>query len=294
MRKTVVTLLLGLALAVAPAAPASALEREKVTLNPGDFIERKYPVIAGQNPTGEAQDVDTCRSAIYCDTIPLQINVPPSVPKDSNYIVQVRMFWETAKANGTTVNDLDMFIYNSDDEQLQKGATQSEPETINLAQPPAGLYHVTVVNYLGENSDGYRLQYKFLTDSSETPFELLDPENQGPQSGSSGGGDTDSPEETPTDLSDDPVEITGPPEVTIDTFSAPPDDAFDPDLFNDPPPTDSGGPGEFAIDPTEARATVDPANGLAVFLALVVLPLALAGGTGAYIWRRRSAMAFGS
>lgn len=286
MRKPIVAAIaVLLALGASGIRPADALLRDSITINPEDKIERDYPPLTGQNPTNNAQDSATCESALYCDTIPLDVKVPASLGANANYVIQITMTWETTKANGTTVNDVDLFLEDSTRSVLTKSATQNEPEVLTAPKLKQDRYYITVVNYLGDNP-GYHLMVRFLTDASNTS-ELLD--NQGPEA--SGPEATPEPSAPPIDHSNDPTTFIDTPPPSIATFEAGTDSAFDPSLFAAEPGTPTG-PG---FDPTQlagsqnARATVDPASGVAVFFALVVLPLALVGGTGAFIWRRRAA-----
>jgi hypothetical protein len=284
-RKTAAALLALGMLGAMGAPPAAALEREGVTLREDDFKKREYPAIVGQNPAGTRQGVDDCKAAVYCDAIPIDVVVAPGTPADANYVIQVRVFWDTPKANGTTVNDVDIFFKTADDEELQKSASQAEPESVNVPRLKSGRYYLVVVNYLGDNH-GYRVEFKYLSDSANNPFELLDERNQGPSQTSPPATTKDTP---PEDRSAETPFVFSPP-PSIAPFEAAPDDSFDPSLFDNSNDR-SGGPD---VDPTQfaggrpAGATVPPASGAAVFLSLIVLPLAVVGGGGAYVWRRRA------
>lgn len=287
MRKTLVAVAaVVLALGVGMARPATAVLRDSINLSPNDDIEREYPAISGQNPTNQAQDSATCETAVYCDTIPVNVNVPSDLPADANYVVQVTLTWETAKANGTTVNDVDLYFEDDQRQVVSKSASQNEPESLRAPKPKSGKYYIAVVNYVG-NNPGYTLRVQYLTDESNT-FELLDGGNQGPPPAGKKDADSSPP---PVDHSNDPTEFTEAPAPPIATFEAGVDSSFDPSLFDDNR-TRNGGPG---FDPNQLagsekiKSVVPPASGVAVFISLVVLPLLIVGGAGAFIWRKRAA-----
>lgn len=288
MRKTFLAVVaVVLALGVGMVRPATALLRDSISLSPNDDVERQYPPIAGQNPTNQAQDSATCESAVYCDTIPVAVNVPSNLPADSNYVVQVTLTWETAKANGTTVNDVDLFFEDDQRQVVSKSASQNEPESLRVPKPKRGQYYIAVVNYVG-NNPGYTLRVQYLTDTTNT-FEVLDGGNQGPPP--AGSKDTSDKTPPPVDHSNDPTTFTDTSAPPIATFEAPTDSSFDPSLFTDQPKNPGGGgfdPSQLA-DSQNVKVTVPPASGVAVFISLVVLPLLVVGGAGAFIWRKRAA-----
>lgn len=286
MRKSIVGAVLALlVVAGVPAPPAHALKREAISLTPDTKVERSYPAIPGQNPTNQAQDSETCESSVYCDTIPLDIKVPADTPKDANYVIQVRLTWETRKANGTAVNDLDLFLEDTNREVLTKSATQAEPETLATSRPPSGRYYITVVNYLGDNP-GYTIIAKYLADTAGNPFELLDEKKQGPPKESTvDPGSSDEPVDRSAEAP--PFTFGDPPPLS--DFDAAPDTSFDPSLFEHPTTNQTGfDGGELAAGGNKGKK-IPPASGLAVFLSLVALPLLVVGGGGAMMWRRRAA-----
>lgn len=163
---------------------AEALEKPAVTVNENDSFERKYDIIAGNNPLGSAHTPEVCKTSVYCDVIPLTITKPAN--PDFGYFVRIQMLWKTRaetdvpRLGEMTNNDMDMYVYltpydtNKEDQQNQaaSGATGAQPEVAYV--DPAGDYNIVVVNFLGVNEEGYTLIFTYVTETVFTPFELLD------------------------------------------------------------------------------------------------------------------------
>ena len=83
-----------------------------------------------------------CKQATYCDVIPLEVVLPPTLKPSDEFFVTVTLEWETDQIQGVpagghdydsprTVNDLDLYVWNDpvrDEEPTQASATAKLPE----------------------------------------------------------------------------------------------------------------------------------------------------------------------
>lgn len=180
-------------------APASgALTQEGIVLHQDEIVEAAYGPILASNPTGVAFGSDTttpevCKTAAYCDVIPLEVVRPASLGPDDEYFVQVFLDWETESdpVLDTSLNDLDLYLYTDPptvDEAVARGHTpdddadpwisssgSSTPEETLYSFRPHGDYIIKIINWSGVNT-GYTLKLTWVSESFPTPFESLAPE----------------------------------------------------------------------------------------------------------------------
>jgi hypothetical protein len=191
-------LLLGV-LALSPAVPVSALDRATNGISVGENqkVEKEFGPIAGQNPlpglpapAPKLNTPDTCRQAAYCDVIPLEVVLPPTLKPADEFFVSVTLEWKTDRIEGvsaggneyvkpTDVNDLDLYVWNDpineDQTPVQQSSTSTMPEKLRLFRPSKGRYSIVVFNYTGPNP-GYKLTVEYKPENIVPPFELLPPE----------------------------------------------------------------------------------------------------------------------
>lgn len=174
-------------LLVTSGSNVGALDQGSMTVGPGQSVSKQFPIIAANNPANQAHDPATCRLSPYCDTIRLNI-IHPEDP-DVGWFVRVQMGWTTrAEADVPTQgemtdNDMDMFIYQvpyddnkpDSENELTHGATGAQPETAYVDKATA--VDIVVVNFLGLNTDGYKLTVTFVTEDTFTPFESVEDES---------------------------------------------------------------------------------------------------------------------
>jgi hypothetical protein len=189
-----------LILAFVAASPASA------TLEPGMSVAKDQPMTrdfgplagnvgpGGSNACGCAPA--QCDVVTYCDTVPLDVKVPPLGPND-DFLVRVTLTWDYQKVNGDSQNDLELRIYDKGKTVLlarHEGA--SEPEVALLYNPTAPPYHIVVTNATGVNR-GYTLNVAMTVEGAGSFFEVG--EESGP-----------------------PQDLSGEPEATSEGSSTPP------------------------------------------------------------------------
>lgn len=288
------------------APPAQAIEKEGLTITEGQLVEKEYTPVAGNNPAGSAHTPDDCRVQAYCDAIPLEVIVPPTVGPDDEFFISILLEWDTGRApgdpvlepEGYTLNDMDMYIYTdpataeeaearnhtprtTGDPYVARGASGNTPEQAFLFKPE-GKYVINIVNYLGANT-GYKLTLNWVSEAFPSPFEALAPEFSP---------STTAPPPTTTTTTTAPVDVGPPPtfettaptlapvEVADDTdFDA---DEFDTSDFDE----DLAAPVEIDFSPAATRP--GPPSGLALFFWLLALPLGITAAGGALIARRRA------
>ena len=320
--------LLGL-LALSPAMPVSALEQANNTIRvtENQTVEKEFgplatanPAPALPNPAPKLNTPESCRQATYCDVIPLEIVLPPTLKASDEFFVTVSLDWKTDRVEGVSaggneyvkaqdVNDLDLYVWDDPvpeaQEPAQLSATAARPEQARLFRPAKGKYSIVVFNYMGPNS-GYKLKVEYKPENIVPPFELLPPEF--------------SPVATPPTPFEPPVELPEPeaPALPIDTSyvaetptitppappveaAAPPpltpvavdpdpdftnfaDDAFDEQLAA-PPGTDV-----LAEKQVRAVGPPKPASAASLVLWLAVVPLLLLVGGGLWLSRKGSAV----
>ncbi|MGH9040252.1 MAG: hypothetical protein ACRDZ3_08475 [Acidimicrobiia bacterium] len=320
MRRLIQFGLLGLLVAAlsGPATPSSALEQAQgLTVAENQTVAQEYQPIATFNPapdnaaTGSSITPDVCRTATWCDVVPLEVVTPPGLGPEAEFFVRVKLEWETSNIPGNplmegqrTVNDLDLYAW--DDPQgefeLAAGGTEQEPEELSLFRPTKGRYQLVVANYLGPNT-GYRITATYKPEPIIPPFESLEPVFELPPLPSEAPvfeppAEDPEPEEAeaPPDFSGVPLET--PPAPVVDPTPAPSLEPVaveaDPDFedFDDSEFTDAlAAPvRNDVLQERKARSVgpPEPASAPMVVLWMAVLPLALFGGAGFWLARRGS------
>jgi len=153
--------LLGL-ISLTPAMPVSALDQAANTIRvtENQTVQKDFAPIAGQNPlpglpspAPRLNTPDKCRQATYCDVIPLEVVLPPTLRKSDEFFVSVKLEWKTQRVDGVSsggheyvkpidVNDMDVYVW--DDpvgaEPAQASATAANPESLRLFRPAKGKY----------------------------------------------------------------------------------------------------------------------------------------------------------
>ena len=302
-----------------PVTPSSALEQAQgLRVEENQTVAQEYQPIATFNPapdnaTGKPGITpDDCRTATWCDVIPLEVVTPANLTPEQEFFVKVKLEWETenipsnpAMPTTRAVNDLDLYVW--DDPQgeveLAMGTTDQEPEELALFRPTDGRYQIVVANFLGPNT-GYRLTVTYKPEPIVPPFESLEPVFELPPF----------PAEMPA--FEPPAEVPEPEEPfrpSLPAFSGAPVEAppavverapapflepvsveADPDFedFDDSDFADAlAAPVQSNIlreRRARALAPAQPVSAPSLVLWLAVLPLALAAGGGFWLARRGS------
>ena len=253
---TTTGVLLGL-LALSPAMPVSALDQANNTIRvtENQTVEKDYGPMAMPNPAPGApapapklNTPENCRQATYCDVIPLEVVLPPTLQASDEFFVTVSLDWKTDRVEGVSAggneyvkpqdaNDLDLYVWDdpAGEEPAQLSATAARPEAARLFRPAKGKYSIVVFNYMGPNT-GYRLKVEYKPENIVPPFELLPPEF--------------SPVATPPTPFEPPVELPEPeaPTLPIDTS----------EVVIETPPTTAPAPPAEAAPPPLAPVAIDP------------------------------------
>ena len=320
MRRLIQFGLIGLVVAAmsGPATPSSALEQAPgLTVAENQTVAQEYQPIPIFNPapdndaTGSNMSPDVCKTAAWCDVVPLEVVVPAGLGSEDEFFVRVKLEWETNKVPGNplmqgtrTVNDLDLSVW--DDPQgemeLAMGASELEPEELTLFRPTKGRYQLVVTNYLGPNT-GYRLTATYKAEPIIPPFESLEPIFELPPLPAEAPAFEPPAEEAEPEEAEAPPDFSGFPLETPTTPAVDPTPAMplepvavgaDPDFedFDDSEFTDAlAAPvGNDVLQERKARSVgpPEPASAPMVVLWMAVLPLALFGGAGFWLARRGS------
>jgi hypothetical protein len=315
--------LLGL-LALSPAMPVSALDQSNNTIRitENQTVEKDYGPIAMPNPAPglpapapQSHTPEACRQATYCDVIPLEIVLSPTLQPRDEFFVTVYLDWKTEQLPGIKIgeaeyrkpediNDLDLYVWNDPpaEEPVQRGSTAARPEQARFFRPDKGKYSIVVFNYGGPNS-GYKLKVEYKKEDLVPPFESLAPDF--------------TPVASPTEPFVPPVEAIEPesPTLPIDTseFDTPP--ATTPAPPAEAPPTpltpvaidpdpDFTNFADDAFDEQLAAPTTDvltekqvkavgppkPASASSLVFWLAIVPLLLLAGGGFWLSRKGSAV----
>jgi hypothetical protein len=315
--------LLGL-LALSPAMPVSALDQAASGFRIGENqkVEKEFAPIPGQNPlpglpapAPKLNTPETCKQAAFCDVIPLEVVLPPTLKPSDEFFVSVTLDWKTDRIDGVSaggneyvkpadVNDLDMYVWNDPvgEAPVQQSSTATHPETLRLFRPSKSKYSIVVFNYAGPNT-GYKLTVEYRPEHIVPPFESLAPElnavatppepfvapaeePQGPPvlPIDSSGADVTPPtvppappaESKPAPLT--PVAVDPDPDFT--NFA---DDAFDQQLAA--PTTDV-----LTEKQVKAVGPPKPASATSLVFWLAILPLLLLAGGGIWLSKKGSAV----
>jgi hypothetical protein len=314
--------LLGL-LALTPAMPVAALDQaaNAIRVTENQTVSKDYgPITAAQpapglpSPAPKLNTPDRCKQAAYCDVVPLEIVLPPTLRPADEFFVTVTLDWKTqtlpaVSAGGhdytkpQEVNDLDLYVWNDPpaDAPVQESATSSEPEQLRLFRPSKGKYSIVVFNYLGPNT-GYKLTVTYKPEKIVPPFESLAPDFNPVATPAL-------PSEPPVDQSATPPALpidTSAPVVTTTTAPAPPREVTAPALKPvavDPDPdftnfSDDAFDNQLAAPSTDvlkekqvkAVGPPKPASAGSLLFWLAVVPLLLVAAGGIWLSRKGSAV----
>ena len=312
-------------LSLTPAMPVSALDQQAnaIRVTENQTVEKDYGPISGSqplpvippDPVPKLNTPERCRQATYCDVIPLEVVLPPTLRPSDEFFVSVTLDWKTStlppvSAGGhdyTTareINDLDLYVWTdpAGAEPVQAAATDTEPESLRLFRPSKGKYSIVVFNYSGPNT-GYKLTVSYKPEKIVPPFESLAPDFN--------------PVATPAAPYQPPVDLSaGPPALPIDTSAAPttpttlpppPQEAKPPaplaPVAVDPDP-DFSNFNDSAFDQQLAAPTTDvlkqkeakavgppkPASGASLVFWLAIVPLLLMAAAGFWLSKKGSAV----
>ena len=302
-----------------PMGTSAALEQaEGLTVGEDETVAQEYPPLATFNPapddpaTGSKVEPEDCRTATWCDIIPLEVVTPADLGEEEEFFVRVKLEWETenipaspATDNETrAANDLDLYVWDDPEGEAEvaSASTNQEPEELALFRPTAGRYQIVVANFLGPNT-GYRLTATYKNEPLIPPFESLEPVFELPPPPSEAPAFEPMPEvpepepvEAPPASSGVPVpespvaapDLPAPPPLEPVAVDADPDfEEFDDSDFADelaaPPQNDV-----LRERKTRVVAPPEPVSAPMVVLWMAVLPLVLAGGGGLFLARRGS------
>jgi hypothetical protein len=310
-------------LALSPAMPVSALDQaaNTIRITENQKVEKEFGPIPGQNPlpglpapVPRLNTPEQCKQQPFCDVIPLEVALPPTLKKSDEFFVSVKVEWKTQRIEGvsaggneyvkpTDVNDLDVYVWDDPvgEEPAQQSATAKNPEDLRLFRPSKGKYSIVVFNYAGPNT-GYKLSVEYKPEHIVPPFESLAPDF--------------TPVATPSDPFVAPVEESEAPVLPIDTSGAdvtpttlppaPPAEATSAPLTPvaiDPDP-DFTNFADDAFDEQLAAPTTDvltekqvkavgppkPASASSLVFWLAIVPLLLLGVGGFWLSRKGSAV----
>jgi hypothetical protein len=158
-------------------------------------VEKDFGPIPGQEPLpglpAPAPKLYTptqCRQATYCDVIPLEVVLPPTLRPSDEFFVSVALDWKTQTLPGVSaggadytkpqdINDLDLYVWAdpAGDDPVQASSTAARPEKLRLFRPAKGKYSIVVLNYQGPNT-GYTLRVEYKPEKIVPPFESLAPD----------------------------------------------------------------------------------------------------------------------
>lgn len=312
-------------LALSPAMPVSALDQatNAIRVTENQKVEKEFGPIAGQNPlpglpapAPKLYTPESCKQQTFCDVIPLEVVLPPTLKPSDEFFVSVSLEWKTERIDGvsagghdylkpTDVNDMDLYVWDDpvgeEGLPVQQSSTAALPEKLRLFRPSKGKYSIVVFNYLGPNT-GYKLTVEYKPESIVPPFESLAPDFM--------------PVESPATPFEPPVEDLGPVEMPADTSGqdftpvtqppAPPAESAPAPLTPvviDPDP-DFTNFADDAFDEQLAAPTTDvltekqvkavgppkPASGTTLVFWLAIVPLLLLGAGGMWLSKKGSAV----
>jgi hypothetical protein len=312
-------------LALSPAMPVSALDQaaNAIRITENQKVEKEFGPIPAQNPApglpAPAPKLNTpeaCKQQPFCDVIPLEVVLPPTLKRRDEFFVRVTLEWKTDRIDGvsaggheyvkpTDVNDLDLYVWDDPigEQPANQAATATTPETLRLFRPSKGKYSIVVFNYAGPNT-GYKLTVEYRPERIESPYESLVP-------------DFTAPVEAPPEPFVAPIEEPeAPPVLPIDTSGAdvtpvtvppaPPAEAPpaaltpvaidpDPDFTNF---ADDAFDDQFAAPTTDvltekqvkAVGPPKPASAGSLIFWLAIVPLLLLGVGGIWLSKKGSAV----
>jgi hypothetical protein len=310
-------------LSLAPAMPVSALDQAANTIRvtENQTVEKDFgPITAMQPlpglpaPAPKLNTPERCRQAAYCDVVPLEVVLPPTLKPSDEFFVSVSLEWKTQTLPGLSaggadytkpqdVNDMDLYVWAdpAGDEPVQQSATATQPEKLRLFRPSKSKYSIVVFNYQGPNT-GYRLRAEYKPEKIVPPFESLAPDFnpvatppvpftppvEEPAAPSVLPIDTSGQAETPTTAPAPPAEakpapltpVVVQPDPDFTNFS---DDAFDQQLAA--PKTDV-----LTQKQVKAVGPPKPASTSSLVFWLAIVPLLLVAAAGFWLSRKGSAV----
>jgi uncharacterized membrane protein YgcG len=284
--------------------PAGATTQPAFHAKVGSDTQQSYGPIPIQSPLSQVQDPvpSDCTAPGYCDVVPIDVETPPGYnPIDYYLTVKVSVGWTSQTfdnpAQPVQQNDLDIYLYDAKgDKQVNKSASSANPE---LASTEQTKFLLLVNNFSGANT-GYTVKAHVTFEKIEVPSEAPLPIRPG-GSGSSfggastgtggggssfgssgsgtspgGGGSASAPGFTP---------VSGTPTygAAAGLSLVPGGDLADVALGGDQ--LAGLGGGRAGVPLRRAASTTSPAP-FVLILWLVVLPVAILGGAGAWLVRR--------
>ncbi|HEV3364837.1 MAG TPA: hypothetical protein VG795_12000 [Acidimicrobiia bacterium] len=312
-------------LALSPAMPVSALDQAAHTIRvtENQKVEKEFGPIPAMNPLPIAPPApapklntpEQCRQQPYCDVIPLEVVLPPTLKPADEFFVSVNLEWKTERIDGisaggheyvkpTDVNDMDLYVWDDPigEEPIVQSATSATPEFTRLFRPSKGKYSIVVFNFSGPNT-GYKLTVEYRPEHIVPPFESLAPDF--------------TPIETPPDPLVAPIEEPeAPVELPIDTSGedftplapppAPPAEAApapltpvaidpDPDFTNfadDAFDEQLAAPATDVLTEKQVKAVGPPraASAGSLIFWLAIVPMLLLAGGGIWFSKKGSAV----
>lgn len=168
------------------AAPAHALEQPAMSISSEHRLEeRDFPPIAGNDPGPVLATVEDCKISPTCDTIPVNIDIPPKYL----YRLTISLSWVSPMAGDTSATDMDMYFYDGhyriqyeetgemqkdaqgnpvyawDYDEAGSAATSANPEVGKVAgidrTSPTHIFYIVINNFAGPNS-GYHIKIEFI------------------------------------------------------------------------------------------------------------------------------------
>lgn len=274
--------------------PAGAVTREGFTVAKGAPANKTYPAMTTSSPVARTSagasanviTVSNCKTVTFCDDVPFEVVVPAGTTESDEFGVTIELSWD----DPTGTNDVDMYAW--DDGQIKGGAntqvggaaTRANPERMRLSRPTLGAYHLLPHNVQGANT-GYKVKATLTIGKFESSVEQLAPERKSSASTTT---TTTRPQES---LEPDATTTTLAP-VAVDH-----DDDFDFGA-SDFDRRIALTPEQLAEIAAAQREIAAPApskpkkaSPAALIASFVITPLALVGGSGTLIWRRRKSLA---
>lgn len=258
------------AVLTAVALPALSLEREGMAVSrKSPKVNKTYsePILA--NNTSLLHKPSDCRTATYCDTIELKVDAA-DFENDDVYYVDIVLSWPQeythTEEGDAQSNDLDLYIYDSNELRIGQAATSNEKEKTQIDLPPSGEYYLVVNNFYGPNL-GYTFDIKmtYAGKQKEIPEFIRS---------------------TPRPL---PPPPDGPASEPLPTFTPAPETDLEPDATLAPviTPGPDGKMTTLSLDAVQAGTRTDD-GGLSWWATLLVALMAagIVGGAGFFLYRR--------
>lgn len=301
------TFVLGAALSLVGSAitrPAAAREFEGLVVTKDKPTFAQFPGIPSSLTYPRKPDPDFCRTADYCDTIPVKIPAP-DLPAGAGYKL-------VFKADNTDGTDLDVYLWDNKQLKAKFGKCQpgqqcydplesdytdllvvTDPQTggpnqdgiYTIGEPDLLDYNITVLNYNG-TSTGYTIYMALEVEDFVPPSEVLPPDHN-----------TVAVPSKPVTAGITPTAAT--PKVADPAVGDPADLPVLNDLLIERDPDlqaihEQDLAGELAAPPTPISqlgrtesGPPPPVSGLTLLLWLGVVPALLAGGASALVQRGR-------